>query len=523
MSNLVKKIDKLLLYRFIITFISLFSLILFILVIQQFFILFKDIAGKGLGVDIYAKIWLYLGLLVFPDTFPIAVLVTSLLVFEHLSKNYELTAMHSVGLSLQRIFRVPFLLVLFISAPFFYFQCYIHPTITPKIFNLMTNVMKKKSSLFIQQGIFCNTIPGYNILVKKKLDNRGTMQGITVYDYTKQHGKILITTAQKGRLYTTKDDSCLIMELINGYNYIKPLAKKTTNSDNIPNDLFFRNHFSNQQLTINLDALKLDDTNHRHQYEDPRIHIQPQLTQIIQSLKQELIQQEHDKTTFLKKSIATFLSPSCPYPMTLDSQPSPKSFDHLITKPHTTITSPFRLFINHLKIQPTSSDKTSRIKKNYTLIRHVLYKALHSVIKTKNVLIQHQQEQNNLQEKFNNYLFEQKNRLATAVKCIIAFLLAAPLGCIIRKGGFGIAIIIIVVFLIVEYVMSTLGKEYAQAGVLSAYLGAWLANLMLLPLCYFFLMKAIQGTDLSDNNTYYNLSLSIKKFFKNIPHRFTLI
>ena len=300
MSNIaIKKIDKLLLRSFVTTFILLLALVLFILIIQGFFIVFSNIVGKNLGFNVYVKLLFYLGLRVFPDAFPTAMLITSLLVFGNFAESLELTALRSGGLSLQRIFRLPFIFVLSLSGALLYFQDYIHPTTNHKIFALVNDVFNKKSALFIQQGIVCNNIPGYSIHVEKKLDNTEYMHGITVYDYTKKYGTTAITIAETGKLYTTKDQEYLVMELANGHNYVEALPTQPS-GNNKAHQLFYRNHFARQTIKVSLQALKIGHTNAKFaNYPETRTH--SQLKQMIQERQNKVAQEDDYNHTLLLK------------------------------------------------------------------------------------------------------------------------------------------------------------------------------------------------------------------------------
>ncbi len=70
------------------------------------------------------------------------------------------------------------------------------------------------------------------------------------------------------------------------------------------------------------------------------------------------------------------------------------------------------------------------------------------------------------------------------------FLIGAPLGAIIKKGGLGVPILVSVIFFIVYFVLMTLGQKYAKEGVLSVLNGIWMANYALLPFGLFFLKQA---------------------------------
>ena len=77
--------------------------------------------GKGLGVFIILELLFYVSASLIPLALPLAILLSSLMTFGNLSENNELTALKSSGLSLYRIIRPLFVLVLLISFGTFYF------------------------------------------------------------------------------------------------------------------------------------------------------------------------------------------------------------------------------------------------------------------------------------------------------------------------------------------------------------------------------------------------------------------
>ncbi len=473
MSNIgIKKIDKLLLRTFITTFILLLALVLFVMVIQSFFLLFASIAGKGLGIAIYTKLLFYLCLNAIPNVFPIAVLMTSLIVFGNFSESFELIAIRSVGLSLQRTLRFPFIFIVFLSSSLFYFQHYIYPNSKHKIFALVTDICKKKSALFIQEGVFCNNIPGYSIRVDKKLSDNQRMEGVMVYDYSKKYGTVSITTAEKGRLYTTPDEGYLVMELNNGHNYVEPLPTK--NSDTKPDQKpsFYRSHFSSQKIKISLEALKLDKTNARYA-NDPRTRPGPRLQEMIKERRHRVVREEQNSKNLLAEQVLRYeyteqSSTSLHEDKTEGCTPSPQDAD-------------FILFRDQLIAKKSSPDVASNAGAYDHSVRMIVHQALRNVRKIKNSLMTQENYKASFHEELKDALYEKENRFAVAMRCLIMFLLAAPLGCIIRRGGFGVSVMISSFFILLEYILSIIGKDWAIAGNLSTSIGAWLPNLVLLP------------------------------------------
>ncbi|WP_419241770.1 LptF/LptG family permease [Cardinium endosymbiont of Nabis limbatus] len=514
----IKKIDKLLLRTFITTFILLLALVLFVMVIQTFFLLFANIAGKGLGIDIYAKLMFYLSLDAFPSVFPIAILITSLLVFGNLSESFELTAMRSVGFSLQRTLRFPFIFILFLSGALFYFQDYIHPNSKQKVFALMRDIGKKKAAVFIQEGVICNNIPGYSIRVDKKLSDNEHMEGIIVYDYTKRYGTVSITTAQKGKLYTTPNEGALVMELTNGYNYVEPLPDKNNDAKSDQKPSFYRNSFAMQKIRISLDALKMGKTNDKFAYE-PRASTRPHLKKMIQKRWQEIVDHDKRSKNVLAKQTMHYHAPEASTAQLDDHQ-----MEALAPSiQETTQDADFILFRNQLIEKKVDASIERHLQHDrHTLAKWVVRDALRRVKKIKNGLITHKDHKALFHEDLNSALYEKQHRFAVAMRCVIMFLLAAPLGCLIRRGGFGVSVCISFFFILLEYILSLLGKDWAISNTIPTFIGAWLANFILLPFCCFFLLKAQQGRGLCSTNWHVFYG-KIKKIIQRNVHTTTKV
>ncbi|AXI24115.1 putative permease YjgP/YjgQ family [Cardinium endosymbiont of Sogatella furcifera] len=502
----IKKIDKLLLRTFITTFILLLALVLFVMVIQSFFALFSDMAGKGLGIAIYTKLLFYLSLNTLPNVFPIATLVTSLIVFGNFSESFELTAMRSVGLSLQRTLRFPFIFILFLSVAIFYFKDYIYPSSKHKIFALVGDICKKKSALLIQEGVFCNNIPGYSIRVDKKLGDQAGMEGIIVYDYTKKYGTAVITIAEKGRLYTTPDEAYLVMELTNGHNYLEPLPPKANHAQPDQKPSFYRNHFATQKIKISLDALKLGHTNAKFIH-DPRTRTRPHLKKMIEERAQAIVDQEAYSKSMVTQQAMRYHCTTAPGTQ-LDDQQAVGSAS---SQPAATQDTNFLLFRDQLIEKKLDTNTTSYTQPyGHTLQKRVVREALRRINKIKDTLIAQENDKALLSEGLSEALYERAHRLAVATQCVIFFLLAAPLGCIIRRGGFGISVCISFFFILLEYILTILGRDWAIAGTVSTFVGVWLSNFVLLPFCGFFLLKAQQGRGLCATN-WYAFFVKVKK------------
>jgi lipopolysaccharide export system permease protein len=114
----------------------------------------------------------------------------------------------------------------------------------------------------------------------------------------------------------------------------------------------------------------------------------------------------------------------------------------------------------------------------------------------------------------NSYLIERDRKFTQSIACLIMFLIGAPLGAIIRKGGFGFPVLISIIFFILFYVFSIAGEKLAKEDVLPVWLGMWGANLILLPVGLFFLRQAKNDSRLFEGEAYAIFAEKVVKLFK---------
>ena len=105
-----------------------------------------------------------------------------------------------------------------------------------------------------------------------------------------------------------------------------------------------------------------------------------------------------------------------------------------------------------------------------------------------------------------NQLYRSKNewhrKLTLPISILIFFLIGAPLGAIIRKGGLGMPIVISVVFFVIYYIISISGEKFAKEGTWSSLLGMWISAIILSPLALYLSNKANHDSALLDIDWY---------------------
>ena len=123
-----------------------------------------------------------------------------------------------------------------------------------------------------------------------------------------------------------------------------------------------------------------------------------------------------------------------------------------------------------------------------------------------------------------NQLYRSKNewhrKLAFPVSIMIFFLIGAPLGAIIRKGGLGMPIVISVIFFVIYYIISISGEKWAREGDWSSLMGMWISAIILAPIAVYLTYKATNDSSLLDTDWYYGRYKHYKELLESrLPHK----
>lgn len=135
-----------------------------------------------------------------------------------------------------------------------------------------------------------------------------------------------------------------------------------------------------------------------------------------------------------------------------------------------------------------------------------------------NIKFNIQNNKNTLEEKsksINSHWIALYEKFVIAFSCLLMFFIGAPLGAIIRKGGLGLPMVFAVLIFITYHFINTFGKKLAQENGITAFLGAWLSTLVLLPLAITFTYKATRDRGINSiDNLLYPVTNYLKKKFK---------
>jgi lipopolysaccharide export system permease protein len=518
--TLIKRTDKIVLVPFIKLFTLVLLVTVFVMLMQFFLIYFDELIGKDLGFWVYMQLFCYFGINATPMAFPLATLVASLMVFGSLGEQLELTALKSAGIPFIRILRPLLCLVTLLSLFVYFSNGYIVPKVTVKAHTLLYDLRKKKPSIAIKEGVFYNGIPDYSIRVERKLADKKTLEDIIIYDHTKNKGNVHMTTAASGQLTTIKDGRYLVIELFDGHNYLEKLPEKDKNKIGtasykaiIPN--FYRTSFKSQKVLIDLDAFKLTRTNEKY---FTYYHSTKTTQEIIRDISKMQSKIKTRQISILKDfqqhyQLAALDDMSLPADHketdVVDHRIDGNSSQHLPLQADTqtsTITKKSKDIVAENK-SPITHNLANHPKRLY-----IIEKALREAKDLKYKLQSRTNKLNSLSRKLKEFQIEKNKRTSYAIGCILMLLIGASLGALVKKGGFGLPLLISTVFIMLYYVVDIFGTKWAKVGIIDTFGGAWAPNIVLLPFGLFFLRQAQKDSRLLEKDAYRILWRRLKKY-----------
>jgi lipopolysaccharide export system permease protein len=543
----MKKIDKLILEAFIGPFLITFLVVVFILLNINMLKYFDDIIGKGLGWTVLGQLFFYFAIFTVPTAMPLAVLLSSLIAFGNLGEHFELTAVKSAGISLLRILRPIFFFVLFLTAAAFYANNNLVPKAALEAYSLLYDIKQKKPALELREGTFYRGIDNLSIKVNQKFpDDEEALKGVIVYDHRKNDGNKEVTIADSGRMYTILNERYLKFELFDGYNYIEGAAneREITGKRALDNESISRSKFSKTQVVFDLSSFQLQTTDKKWFQGNRIMRNLSQLDMDMDSLDSEVLDQRLGYYLqkpayfgFYMRNDSLVMPPEV-YTRKLfrDSLSKVKQMDPdqaRINEPSvrgkgnrpdsaarrsaTAPTKPEQRVpiavaekkrINDQKlaalkspVQPEGKTKKLRefdaqqLSKIDSIFRRpvTLDDLSGAANAARQIKSQIQNSNGNIEAYEKEYIvfeIQWHKIIASSFACIAMFLIGAPLGAIIKKGGLGVPVLVSILFFIVYYIVTMQGEKLAKQGSVSVEIGVWIADVILFGIGLLFLRQA---------------------------------
>lgn len=458
----MKKIDKLILKSFLGPLLLTFAIAVFVLLMQFVWKYIDDLVGKGLDFGVIAELMLYASATFVPMALPIAVLFASIMTMGNFGEKYELVAMKAGGISVRRIMMPMAIVAFLLMGVAFYFANNVLPMAMYQYRTTLYDIQRKKPAVSIRPSEYYDEIDGYVIRVNSKDPDGRTMRDIIIYDHSEGLNRTNIIVADHGYMQSTPDDHYLLFTLYNGYTYSEPMDGE--NADKRPLTSI---GFDEQQLTFDISSFAFEKSD----------------VELFSNHYQML------NVTQLDSTIGALET-------SLDGRYD--EFERaVLDKMHIYRTTGY-----HQGDSTHYMDVKKRIADTNIVARQKIYNQAHAVaFNALNDVAMYQQMISSDKEWINRHYIERMRKFTLSVACLLLFLIGAPFGSIVRKGGLGMPLVASVIFFVLYYVIGMIYEKSVRESAIGP-IGMWMATFIFIPIGALLTWQATTDSSLFDLATW---------------------
>lgn len=474
---MIKKLDILIVRAFIGPFLATFLICIFVLILQFFWLYLDDMVGKNIDFFTLMKMVGLVAVYWIPMALPLSLLLSSIMTFGNLGESFEIVAIKSAGIPLLRFMRPLLIITGLLCVLAFFCANNIIPVAQLKLAAVKYDIIVSKPAFDIKEGVFYNKFDGYVIKIGKKDKDDSTIHNVVIYNknYNLQDNLLV---AQSGVMRITSDKKFLVFTLYNGWNYEEKGTRYSTSTE------FYRTGFKEYKKIFDLSSFQFNKSADSSFKYDPKMLSVRQLAMTIDSLE--------SKNNYYLSRAKREIEPNFHFLPYLDSlSMSPK-----------VNTDSLKNIYRYTSLIPDSQ--------KYNVYNQAISQTNITKSNIQYILEEYKAQQKSIRE----HKIEWQRKFTFSFACFVLFLIGAPLGSIIRKGGLGTPLVFAIIFFTFFYLFNTLGEKFARENVMSTWVGMWLSSIVLLPVGIFLTYKAMKDSQLFNQEFYYRTFKGARQFFK---------
>lgn len=458
----MKKLDKLILKSFLGPLLLTFTIAVFVLLMQFVWKYIDDLVGKGLEFSIIAQLLLYASATFVPMALPIAVLFASIMTMGNFGEKYELIAIKAGGISLRRVMMPMAFVALLLTLIAFYFANNVLPVAMYKYRTTLYDVQRKKPAVSIRPSEYYDEIDGYVIRVNGKDPDGRTLRDIIIYDHSEGINRTNIIVADHGYMQSTPDDHYLVFTLKNGYTYSEPQDGEYNETRPLTSI-----GFDEQVLTFDISSFafsKSDDQFFAGHYQMLNV---VQLDSMVGALEDQLDFRYGEFQKMMVNRMRVYQY----YQEHADDSAAYLDVAKLVAD--TTVEARNRYY------------EQARMQLQGSLNDVQMYQAMIDSDK----------------EYINRHYIELMRKFTLSVACLLLFLIGAPFGSIVRKGGLGMPLVASVIFFVMYYVIGMISEKSVRESAMGP-VGMWVSTFVFIPIGALLTWQATTDSSLFDLHTW---------------------
>ena len=466
----MKTIHRLVLKSYLGPMILTFFIVMFVLMMNFVWRYIDDLVGKGLSAGIIIELMSYAMVNMIPMGLPLAMLLAAIMTMGNLGENYELLAMKSAGMSLVRITKPLIILVSVIAVGSFFIGNNLVPYANKKVYSIIYDIRQQKQSLEFQDGLFFNGIDNMSIRVSRQEPETHLLRDVLIYDNRNINGNMTTTVADSGYIRLSDDKLFLLVTLFHGERY-----EQTRNSQWYSKSSLNHYTFDQYKSSFPVEGFSMERSD--------ADNFNNSTTKNIRELQHEIDSLEVQVNSATTRSYEPLLK------------------EQLFSKDPTVMILPDSLVVDRSGfrlIDAIDSIALLGIRDKDKLWDQARTHAKSS----RNMFSFDESQAKDALNKLYRSKVEWHRKISLPVSIMIFFLIGAPLGAIIRKGGLGMPIVISVIFFVFYYIISISGEKMAKEGSWEAIYGMWISTIILTPIAIYLTYKATNDSGLLDVDWY---------------------
>ncbi len=466
----MKTIHKFVLKAYLGPLLITFFIVQFVLMMNFVWRYIDELTGKGLDGATIVELLSCATANMIPLGLPLSMLLSSIMALGNIGESYELLAMKSAGMSLPRILKPLFVLVFFISVAGFFISNNLVPYANQRMYEILFDVREQRQELEFQDGMFFNGLPEMSIRVSHQDKETKLLTDILMFDTRAENGDMTTTIADSGYIRLSPDKTFLYLTLYNGQTY-----EHTRSTQWFDRNTLREHEFERQDGSFPIEKVKPREGDMSREFSESQTRNMIELEELMDSLHILI-----DRSTMA--SYAPLLKEQI---FAGDTTILPN--DSLVIDRSRFQVIDARDSINNLSIRDKArvynlAANTARASRGaYSFDEQSSKIALTQLYRSEN---------------------EWHRKLTMPISILVFFMIGAPLGAIIRKGGLGTPIVISVLFFVIYYVISITGEKLSKEGAWDAFYGMWLPIFILTPVAIYLTVKATNDTSLLDFDWY---------------------
>lgn len=482
-----------------------------------------DIIGKGLDLSIIFELLFYQSLAMIPRAMVFGVLIASVMTLGNLAEHYELVTMKSAGLSLFRVMLPLIFFAFTLAGVSFLFSDQLIPVTALKFKSTLYDIRKQKPALSFNEGQFNDDFQSVSIFVGKKAQSGKALEEVKIYDHTMTVGYKGQINAKKGSLFYARDTldttikvsekdsivqkdttihrSFLVVKLEKGTRY-EELNPEPDRPHAYPH---VEMNFDTYTTLFDMSEFEFNETN-----EDLfKGHYSLLTTKQLLKARDSLYKKRVERYVMLKRNadamfqfrregLAEF---DCDTVEIIPTRHAKHYYAPMVVNaPKVVVDSSIQHFY---ELIPTE-------KRDYIYQRAVGF--CQNIKDQANGVQKYCKTNQRVHAEHENEIYQ---KISFALACLLFLFIGAPMGAIIRKGGFGWPILVAFIFFMAFFVLFLVGERLATSLSVPCWVGSWLPNLVLLPFGILLTHKALYDSRIINTDRILVLFRALKSLFRS--------